>query len=61
MDEIEQRKRQAKEAGYDNPFCASCHSMSDPAAKVCRDCMRDTPAFSKAVREFLTMNEGAKQ
>ena len=61
MDEIEQRKQQAKDAGYESPWCASCHNMADPSAKVCRDCQTATPMFTAAVRDFLTAVDGTKQ
>ncbi len=61
MNEVEQRKQQAKDAGYMNPMCASCAKMSKPTNKECRDCMSATPMFTAAVKDFLTAVEGAKQ
>ncbi len=61
MNEVEQRKQQAKDAGYTNPMCASCANMSKPTNKECRDCMSATPMFTAAVKDFLTAVEGTKQ
>lgn len=61
MDEIEQRKQQAAEAGHTSPWCASCYNMGNHNAKVCRDCQAATPMFTAAVRDFLTGVEGTKQ
>ncbi len=62
MTEVEQRKQQAKDAGYTNPMCASCAKMSKPTNKECRDCMSATPPmFTAAVKNFLTVVEGTKQ
>ena len=60
-DEIRRRKQAAKDAGYDNPMCASCGHMETPANKVCQKCMSDTPMFNVAVTSFLNEIVGTKQ
>jgi uncharacterized OB-fold protein len=62
MDEIvEQRKQQAKDAGYTHPMCAACGNMSTPSSKECKRCMSATPMFSAAVKDFLTAVKGTRQ
>ena len=58
---IEQRKRQAAEAGYDNPLCASCAYMSSPQSATCRKCISASGVFTVAVNKFLKAEKGTMQ
>ena len=60
-DEIEGRKRQARDAGYTNPMCAPCGNMSTPSSKVCKQCISATSTFTAAAKAFLTTVKGTQQ
>jgi len=44
----------AKALGYSDAACMACGNISTPQSKTCKKCIDSTPAFTKAVEEFIS-------
>ena len=56
----EDNLKAAKSLGYKDAACMACGNLSTPTSSACKRCIAETPAFTKAVEDFISAPNGTK-
>lgn len=61
METKESRIVELKALGAGDTTCRDCLGMGIPGMDVCRQCIKDTPSFTAAIKRFMAESKVSKE